>query len=216
MRKRARITDAIKNPVFEEATDKASLTVYSRKGKAVTAFIDLADVGRVKDAGLWQAQWDTDHYAVLLRTEIDGHGIKMPLGAFILGVGHNAPVHHKNGDLLDFRQDNLGIFEKKDRNAYQLKSSHVVGLELLDRYGRHEATVLLDDADASRLQEAGHIWTVQKKGDGQPIVLCHAEEATLTLHRFLMGEKEGCFVHFINKNPLDCRQENMEFKLYQP
>ena len=205
-------TTVIKEPIYEIQGDKALLRVFSKKGKEVLAYLDEDDLSRVKSFGKWQTQWRNEGYEVLCRTEIEGRPIKMPLAAFILGVGHNAPTHHKNGDRLDFRKANLSIFERKDRNAYLLQDRHEVHLLLLDRYGRQEATVYLDDADAARLQEAGHIWTLKRKKNGQPLVVAQSEQDTIPLQGFLMepGPKE--YVHFINKNPLDCRRQNLELK----
>jgi len=215
MRNNRRKSAPIKSPVYEAEGNRALMRAYSKKGKEVAAYIDESDIGRLKDKGQWYAQWNTDNYDILLRTDVNGFPIKLPLAAFILGVGHNAPVHHKNGDLLDFRKDNLAIFEKKDRNVYKFKESHAVELDLLDRYGRFEAAVLLDDEDAARLQQTDLIWTVQKKSSGQPLVTAQTEDGPMPLHRFLTDCPDDSYVHFINKNPLDCRQKNMEVKVIE-
>jgi len=213
MKRNTRHSDLIKSPVFTTENGVTQMQAYSKKGKEVTAFIDEDDIGRIKNLGKWFAQWDTDHYQILCRTQIDGFPIKMPLGAFILGVGHNAPVHHKNNDLLDFRKGNLAIFEKSDRNIFKLQDHKDVELQLLDRYGRYEASLYLDAADAANLQNSGLIWTYQKKSNGQPLVTAQTDNGPTTMHQYLTDCPDDSYVHFINKNPLDCRRKNMEIKL---
>lgn len=201
-----------KAPVYDTENGAARLLAYSQKGKEVVVYIDEDQISRLKALGDWYAQWDKDHYQILCRTHKDGFPIKMPLGAYLLEVGHNAPVHHQNGDLLDFRKSNLAIFEKSDRNVFVLQDHQDVELKLLDRYGRYDASLYIDHDDAVALQSSGLLWTYQKKSNGQPLVTAQTDNGSITMHRYLTACPEGSYVHFINKNPLDCRRKNMEIK----
>ena len=201
-----------KAAAYDIENDTVQMKIYSKKGKEIQACIDPQELGRVKDAGGWYAQWDTDHYNVLTRTEENGRPIKLSLEAFILQTGKNAPITHLNGNVLDFRKCNLEIFERKNRNLYFLEEGDTAKLQLLDRTGRLDAEVLLGNAEALKLREAGHIWTFKRKNNGQPLISACIGDGQVSLQRFLTGCPAEKYVHFINLNPLDCRPQNLEIK----
>lgn len=75
-------------------------------------------------------------------------------------------------------------------------------------------SILIDEADAHLLQE--HKWRIQRFPHTEITYAVRSFNASgkkilLSLHRVVMGAKDGQFVDHINGNGLDCRKANLRF-----
>lgn len=186
------------------------MTAHSKKGKAVYAVFDPTRLEAVQEAGLWYAQWDKDYdqYQILCRT---GTG-KISLGAVVLGTGANAPIRHLNGSLLDNRLENLEVYRRPAINDSQELESGAVAIQLVTRTGTLAATALISPQDRERVLTPEYTWVKNTLASGQPVVIANTPQGKVPLRTLIMDCPEDHYIHYINKNPLDHRRENLELK----
>ena len=185
------------------------LTAYTKKGKPITAIFDGIDMDKVAAFKNWRAVWCTDFDVPVIESKDfkDGHGIRTPVAAAILGCSPNAPIHHKNANFLDNRRFNLEIYDVLARpNDYEV--GNCVTMSLKDRCGYVVGVSYIDKVDLDFVIHQGHVWFKKRRASGQPYVV---NQDGLLLAYYLLGVSEG-FITYLNKNPLDNRRENINIK----
>jgi len=190
--------------------DVGKLTAYTKKGKAVVAIFDAADLDKVSAFENWRAVWQTDFDCSVIESKDfkDGHAKRTPVAAAILACSPNAPICHLNGDLLDNRRANLEIYDVKAQpNDYEEVEAGI-SVVLKDRYAREVGVFLIDRSDLEKVVNSGHVWLKKKRSSGQPYVV---NTEGLLLAHFLLDIDEG-YVRYDNKNPLDNRRVNLGIK----
>ena len=186
------------------------LTAYTKKGKAVTALFDVADVDKITAFENWRAVWHTDFDCSIIESKDfkDGYARRTPVAAAILQCSPNAPIRHLNGDVLDNRRANLEIYDLfAQPNAYKEMDSGI-SVVLKDRYAREVGEFLIDQIDLEKVVNSGFVWLKKKRANGQPYVV---NADGLLLAHFLLDAHEG-YVVYDNKNPLDNRRENIKIE----
>ena len=162
------MTEQTKNH-YEIENNIVKLTVFNKKGKAFTAQFDLEDLETVKNAGVWHAQWhkDFNNYIIQTSAEVIQKGkkryIKPTLQSTILKCSPNAPIRHLNGDLLDNRKINLEIYNRHQKNEYDVLDNGVIAIHLKDRYGNLVNKALISAEDLDKVVNKTYTWVCQKK-----------------------------------------------------
>lgn len=211
------MTEQTKNH-YEIENNIVKLTVFNKKGKAFTAQFDLEDLETVKNAGVWHAQWhkDFNNYIIQTSAEVIQKGkkryIKPTLQSTVLKCSPNAPIRHLNGDLLDNRKINLEIYNRRQKNEYDVLDNGVIAIHLKDRYGNLVNKALISAEDLDKVVNETYTWVCQKKANGQPYAIAHTEMGRVYLDTYLTNCQPGYRVYHINKNPLDNRRQNLEVK----
>ena len=183
------------------------LTAHTKKGKSAQAVFDVTCLDKVKAHAHWRAVFSTEFNTFIIETKsFDGkHAKRLPLSAVILGCSPNAPIHHKDGDLLNCRLANLSQFKRNEQvNDFDIHAPYATIL-LKNRYGYVESKTVVDEKNVEKLVTLAHVWRQKKRPNGQPYVV--DGEGRLLAH-VILGVTEGN-VLYKNKNPLDNRLENL-------
>ena len=183
------------------------LIAYTKKGKAVEALFDTADLEKIEAFDNWRAVWDTYFDCAVIESKVfkEGHAIRRPVASAILQCSPNAPIRHLNGDVLDNRRLNLEIYDVKAQpNDYELDGC--VRVFLKDRYGRQVGVFYVDHDDFDLVINGPHVWLKKKRANGQPYVV---NQDGLLLAHLLLGIDAG-YVVYIDKNPFNNRRKNIK------
>lgn len=203
---------------YEMENETVKLKVYNKKGKEFTALFDLEDLDKVQAIDTWVAQWSKEFNTYIVQTTIEvikngkKRYIKPTLQSTVLGTSPNAPIRHLNGDLMDNRKQNLEIYNRRQKNDYDILENDVIAIHLKDRYGNLVNKALISAEDLDRVVTDEYTWVCQKKTNGQPCAIAHTESGRVYLDTYLTKCEPGFRVHHINKNPLDNRRQNLEVK----
>jgi len=188
----------------------AYLTAYTKKKKPVEAIIDVADLKNIKKYDNWRAVWSTEHDSAIIEHKKyeKNHATRLSLASIILSCSPNAPIRHKNGNLLDNRRQNLEIFDLKNHPNEIITHDDTVEIKLKDRYGKIVGSTIIDKSDQEKILNNNEIWIKKKRSSGQPYVVNLKNE--LLSHKIL-GVVSG-YVLYLNKNPLDNRRNNIRIE----
>ena len=183
------------------------LTAYTKKGKPVIAIFDATDLPKITAFKNWRAVWNSDFDSQVIESKdfLNGHAVRTPVAAAILGCSPNAPIQHLNADILDNRQSNLAIYDVKAHPNEYFVDEQVVMI-LKDRYGRQVGTCYFDIDDLDLVINHGHVWLKKSRPSGQPYVV---NTDGILLAHLILGVEKG-FVIYINKNPLDNQRKNLQ------
>ena len=107
---------------FEVKDNITIMTVMKKNGSELTTKIDTSDLDKVKNAGIWFAEWNKNSNSYIVCT-IDalqknkkGKPLKLTLQNFVMDVNANVPIIHVNKNTLDNTKANLTAFNRKERN----------------------------------------------------------------------------------------------------
>lgn len=201
---------------FNIENNIVKMTILNKKGKSLTALFDIEDLDKVKDFGIWFAEWNKDfnqYLAQCAKQELIKGKMKYKkysLQSVILGTSPNAPICHLNGDVLDNRKENLEIYNRYQMNEFIVLENDVISVFLKDRYGNVEAKALISKQDFDRVITPEYTWICQKRSNGQPYAIAHTKEGRVYLDSYLTNCQKGYRVAHLNKNPLDNRRQNLE------
>ncbi|WP_099716572.1 MULTISPECIES: hypothetical protein [unclassified Clostridium] len=191
------------------------ITILKKDGTELICKIDTYDAEKVKNEGIWFAEWHKDYnnYLVLTSTTSKVNGktvsIKKTIDSVILDVNPKTPVKHLNGDTLDNRKENLELYNRSLKNDCTKIDHETMGIILRDKYGNHKETALISMEDVNKVIKDNYNWVVYKKGS-ETMVVANTPEGRIRLDRLIMNPDETMKVHHINLNPLDNRRKNLE------
>ncbi|WP_297425355.1 hypothetical protein [Clostridium sp.] len=191
------------------------ITILKKDGTELICKIDTYDAEKVKNEGIWFAEWHKDYnnYLVLTSSTSKVNGktvsIKKTIDSVILDVNPKTPIKHLNGDTLDNRKENLELYNKSLKNDCTKIDHETMGIILRDKYGNHKETALISIEDVNKVIKDNYNWVVYKKGS-ETMVVANTPEGRIRLDRLIMNPDETMKVHHINLNPLDNRRKNLE------
>lgn len=191
------------------------ITVLKKDGSELICKIDTFDAEKVKNAGIWFAEWhkDFNNYLVqtLTITKVDGKTVstKQTIQSVIFDVNPKAPIKHLNGNTLDNRKENLELYNKNLKNDCTKIDHATIGIILRDKFGNSKDTALISTEDVNTVLIDGYNWVMHKKGS-ELMVVANTTEGRIRLDELIMKPDETMKVHHINLNPLDNRRKNLE------
>ncbi|MBW6410709.1 hypothetical protein [Clostridium weizhouense] len=191
------------------------MTVLKKNGTSLTAKIDNVDLEKVKNAGIWFAEWHKDFNSYLVQnissTKLNKKSkpLKQSLQTVIMDVNPATPVIHINGDTLDNRRVNLRIFKRNELNEVEKIDDKTVAIILKDKYGNAHSKALISAKDLKTVVTEEYTW-VNHRINGEPCVVANTPDGRIYLDRLILNADENKRIHHINLNPLDNRRENLE------
>ncbi|WP_077845771.1 hypothetical protein [Clostridium puniceum] len=202
-------------------TTKGNLTeiaILKKDGTELICKIDTFDAEKVKNAGIWFAEWhkDFNNYLVqtLITSNVNGKTIstKQTIQSVILDVNLKAPIKHLNGNTLDNRKENLELYNKNLKNDCTKIDHETMAIILRDKFGNPKEKALISMEDVNKVIKDGYNWVVYKKSS-DIMVVANTTQGRIRLDELIMDPDETMKVHHINLNPLDNRRKNLENKL---
>ena len=200
---------------YEFVDSLVLIKILKKDGTQLTAKIDKLDLGKVKEMGIWFAEWNKDFNSHLVQniseTKINGKSefVKQNLQSVIMDTNSKATIRYINGDTLDNRRENLEIFNRNTRNDHEIVDEDTVAIILKDKYGKPEAKALISTEDLSNVLNDTYGWIFDKVY-GNLCVVTNTPHGRVYLDKILMKPEENFKVHHINLNPLDNRRVNLE------
>ena len=202
---------------FEIKDNITLMTILKKNGEELTAKFDTVDLEKVKNEGIWFAEWNKDFNNYLVQNISNAKlnkkskPLKQSLQSIIMDASPNAPMQHINGDTLDNRRANLTMFSRNEKNEIEKVDSSTVSILLKDKYGNIEGKALISLNDLDLVVNDNYTWVKYNLYD-EPCVVSHTPEGRVHLDRLILDPLETQKIHHINLNPLDCRQENLELQ----
>ncbi|RII35380.1 hypothetical protein D2A34_09265 [Clostridium chromiireducens] len=191
------------------------ITVLKKDGSELTCKIDTYDAERVKQEGIWFAEWHKDFNNYLVQTQsvtkVNGKttATKKTIHSVILDVDPRTPIKHLNGNTLDNRKENLEVYNRTSKNDCTKIDHETMGIILRDKFGNHKETALISMEDVNKVVRDNYNWVIYKKGS-ELMVVANTPEGRIRLDNLIMNPDETMKVHHINLNPLDNRRKNLE------
>lgn len=202
---------------FEIKDNITLMTILKKNGEELTAKFDTVDLEKVKNAGIWFAEWNKNFNTYLVQNissekfNKKSKPLKQSLQSLIMDASPNAPLQYINGDTLDNRRANLTMFSRNEKNEIEKVDSSTVSILLKDKYGNIEGKALISLNDLDLVVNDNYTWVKYNLYD-EPCVVSHTPEGRVHLDRLILDPLETQKIHHINLNPLDCRQENLELQ----
>lgn len=202
---------------FEVKDNITLMTVLKKNGSEITAKIDTTDLDKVKNAGVWFAEWNKDSNSYTIQNisttamNKKSKPLKQSLQNFVMDANSNTPIIHINKDTLDNRKSNLTLFDRKEKNEIEKLDNNTIAILLKDKNGNVTSRALISSEDLNNVVTNEYTW-VNHKVKGEPCVIANTPNGRIHLDTVIMGTSEGEKIHHINLNPLDNRRENLEIK----
>lgn len=200
---------------YEIRDGVAFISLHKKDGSELTAKIDIADIEKVKNTGVFFAEWQKDFNSYIVQNisseklNKNSKPLKQNLQSIILDTNSKAPIRHINGDTLDNRRSNLEIVERNQKNDYEVVDKDTIAIILRDKYGKALSKALLSKVDLKQIITDEFSW-VEYKVNNDICVIANTPNGRIHLDRVLMVPSETQTVHHINLNPLDNRRSNLE------
>jgi hypothetical protein len=200
---------------YEIKDETALITVLKKDGTELSVKIDANDVDRVKNLGIWFAEWhkDFNNYIVqnisTTKTNKKMKPLKQSLQSVILDTNPSVPIKHINGDTLDNRKFNLEIVERNTKNEYNIIDENTVAIILKDKYGKPSSKALISKEDLNEVINDEYSWVEYKRHENMAVI-ANTPKGRIYLDKLIMKPDENQIVHHINLNPLDNRRSNLE------
>ena len=202
---------------FEIKDNITLMTVLKKNGSEITTKIDTADLDKVKNAGVWFAEWNRDSNSYTIQnisaTAVNQKSkpLKQSLQNFVMDTNPNAPIIHINKDTLDNRKSNLALFDRTEKNEIEKIDNNTIAILLKDKNSNVTSKALISAVDLNDVVTNEYTW-VNYKIKGKSCVIANTPNGRIHLDSVIMGTAEGEKIHHINLNPLDNRRENLEIK----
>jgi hypothetical protein len=200
---------------YELKDNVALISLVKKNGSEVTAQIDIEDVDKVKNMGIWFAEWNKDFNSYIVqnisstKTNKKSKPLKQNLQSVILDTNPKAPIRHINGDTLDNRKCNLEIVERNTKNDYEIIGEDTIAIILRDKNGKAFSRALISKEDLNKVITDEYSW-VEYKSQGDISVIANTPNGRIRLDRIIMNPGDGETIRHINLNPLDNRRSNLE------
>lgn len=200
---------------YTEKGNITEITILKKDGSELICKIDKLDAEKVKQEGIWFAEWhkDFNNYLVqsLSTSKVNGKIVssKRTIQSVILDVNPKAPIKHLNGNTLDNRRENLEVYNRNSKNDCTKIDHDTMGIILRDKFGNHKDTALISMEDVNKVIQDGFNWVTYQKGT-ELMVVANTPDGRIRLDELIMTPDETMKVHHINLNPLDNRRKNLE------
>lgn len=191
------------------------MTILSKNGTKLTTKIDTTDMDKVKNAGIWFAEWNKDFNSYLVQnissTKLNKKSkpLKQSLQCFIMDTNIHVPIKHINNDTLDNRKSNLTVFMRDEKNEIEKIDNDTIAILLKDKYGNVHSKALISSTDLNQVVTDEYTW-INYKVNGENCVVANTPNGRIHLDRILMEPSDNQTIHHINLNPLDNRRHNLE------
>lgn len=193
------------------------MTILNKKGAELATRIDTTDMEKIKNAGIWFAEWNKDSNSYLVqsinspKTNKKSKALKQSLQCFVMDCDIHLPIIHVNGDTLDNRKVNLVEFKITDKNKIEKVDADTVAILLKDKYGNINSKALISSSDTKTVITDDYTW-VNYKLNNKNFVIANTPKGRVHLDSLIMNPGDVQTVHHINLNPLDNRRHNLELK----
>jgi len=200
---------------FETNGDMTLMTILKKDGTPLVAKIDTSDLDKVKECGIWFAEWHKDFNSYLVQNissnklNPKNKPLKQSLQTIIMDTLASTHVKHINGDTLDNRKSNLAIFDRNEKNKIEMLDDDTAAILLKDKHGNIDSKALISIKDLEKIKQ--YTW-VNHTSNGKSRVVANTPQGRIYLDNFLLNPSEHQKVHHINLNPLDNRRNNIELK----
>ncbi|MBK1809932.1 hypothetical protein JHL18_04660 [Clostridium sp. YIM B02505] len=203
------------NNEYEINGEVAIISILKKNGEKLSAKIDASDVDKVKECGVWFAEWNKEFNDYIVenisstKKNKQGKPLKQSLQSVVLDVNPKAPIKHKNGDTLDNTKANLEIVERNTKNEFEIVDEDTAAILLTDKYGKVISKALISRDDIGTVVTDAYSWVLYKVANDISVI-ANTPEGRVHLDKLIMNPAEGEKVHHINLNPLDNRRKNLE------
>ncbi|GKU26586.1 hypothetical protein [Clostridium folliculivorans] len=203
------------NNEYEINGEVATISILKKNGEKLSAKIDASDVDKVKECGVWFAEWNKDFNDYIVenisstKKNKQAKPLKQSLQSVVLDVNPKAPIKHKNGDTLDNTKANLEIVERNTKNEFEIVDEDTAAILLKDKYGKVISKALISRDDIGAVVTDAYSWVFHKVANDISVI-ANTPEGRVHLDKLIMNPAEGEKVHHINLNPLDNRRKNLE------
>ncbi|MGL5149803.1 MAG: hypothetical protein ACRC7N_04410 [Clostridium sp.] len=204
-----------KENIFEINGDVTLITAYKKNGGEVKCKIDTEDLEKVKAIGNFFAEWNKDYNSYLIqnisksKVNKKSKPLKQGIQTIVMDVAATTPINYINGDTLDNRKCNLKVYDRNEKNGFEVLDEDTIAILLRDRYGNVKHKALISSSDKNLVLGGDLVWTTYKKGDTYNVV-ANTTEGRIYLDRFILSAMGMEKVTHINLNPLDNRRKNLE------
>lgn len=203
---------------YTEKGNITEITILKKDGSELICKIDTSDVEKVKNQGIWFAEWHKDFNSYLVQTistsKVNGKVIsnKKNIQSVVLDVNPKTPIKHLNKNTLDNRKENLEIYNRNLKNDCTKIDPDTMGIILRDKFGNPKDTALISMEDVNKVIKNGYNWVTYRK-ESELMVVANTPDGRVRLDELIMNPDETMKVHHINLNPLDNRRKNLENKI---
>ena len=200
---------------YEVREDLVLLTVLKKNGSELKVKINIPDLEKVKNYGIWFAEWNKDFNNYIIQSVSStlknkkGKPLKQSLQSLIIDVNPNAPINFVNGDVLDNRRANLELVEKNPKNSYEILDDNTIAIILTDKYGNPKDKALISTKDLDKVITDSYSWVLHKV-NGNQMVIANTPKGRIHLDRVIMRPESDETIHHINLDPLDNTRKNLE------
>lgn len=200
---------------YEVRDDLVILIVLKKNGSELKVKINIPDLDKVRNEGIWFAEWNRDFNDYIIQNisstkkNKQGKPLKQSLQSLILDLNPKAPINFVNGDVLDNRRSNLELVEKNSKNSYEIIDDNTIAVILTDKYGNPKDKALISTKDLSKVITDSYSWVLHKI-DGNQVVIANTPKGRIHLDRVIMNPEADETIHHINLDPLDNTRKNLE------
>ena len=200
---------------YEVKDDLVILIVLKKNGSELKVKINIPDLDKVRNEGIWFAEWNRDFNDYIIQNisstkkNKQGKPLKQSLQSLILDLNPKAPINFVNGDVLDNRRSNLELVEKNSKNSYEIIDDNTIAVILTDKYGNPKDKALISTKDLSKVITDSYSWVLHKI-DGNQVVIANTPKGRIHLDRVIMNPEADETIHHINLDPLDNTRKNLE------
>jgi hypothetical protein len=192
----------------------AVLKLKKRDGSFIDTQIDMVDLNKVLDKGIWYPEWNKDYNNYLVQNIsyniIDGKNLKEKtfLHSFILDKDSKTPIIHLDGNPLNNCRANLEVYNQNMKNEYEDVDDDTVSIILRDNNGVKRAKTYIDKDDLDRVINCGFSWSYFKFNKS-PYAVSNTEKGRIYLHDFIMNNDENMIIEDKIHNTLDNRKKEL-------
>lgn len=193
--------------------DKAILKLKKRDGSFINTQIDMVDLEKVLNKGIWSPEWNKDYNNYLVQNI--SYKEKTFLHSFVLDENSKTPIIHLDGNPLNNCRSNLNIYNQDMKNEYEEVDDNTVYIILRDNNGVKRAKTYIDKDDIDRVINSGFSWCYFKYNKS-PYAVANTPEGRIYLHDFIMNNDEDMVIDDKIHNTLDNRKKELKKCNFKP
>lgn len=192
---------------------KAVLKLKKRDGSFIHTQIDLVDLEKVLNKGVWSPEWNKDYNNYLVQNI--SYKEKTFLHSFVLDENSKTPIMHLDGNPLNNCRSNLNIYNQDMKNEYEEVDDNTVSVILRDNNGVKRAKTYIDKDDLDRVINSGFSWCYFKFNKS-PYAVANTPEGRVYLHDFILNNDEDMVIDDKIHNTLDNRKKELKKCNFKP